>query len=286
MSSPASASSAASEALPTLNSLEFDQAVTEFDVMFRYAMSEGLPIDDNTRLTVATLQQKLASIPPPPPLQLTPDLFGELLTAHIALSKVIAPATPLSLKATEPAPGWLGSLRRPPLVLGMVIVSGVAAIGFVISRIWLPESELTWCCAAALGAVFYVLFTALGYVKDRTFDPRYTPLYVIRFVLGILAGLILAIVLKDSQFIKNPAIKDMSLSVIALLGGFSTEAVYQILQRLVDILVAAVRGDNSDAVKAKASGNAQKELLTLADDPAMPAELKSKAIAAAKRAGA
>jgi hypothetical protein len=70
------------------------------------------------------------------------------------------------------------------------------------------------------------------------------------------------------------------------LGGFSTEAVYQILQRLVDILLAAVRGDNSGAAKTKAAGDAQKELLSLADDSMMPAALKSKAIASAKKLNA
>ena len=41
--------------------------------------------------------------------------------------------------------------------------------------------------------------------------------------------------------------------------------------------------DDSDSAKAKASQQASSELLTLADDPDMPAELKSKAIAAAKK---
>ncbi len=39
--------------------------------------------------------------------------------------------------------------------------------------------------------------------------------------------------------------------MIALLGGFSAEAVNQILQRLVDVLVAFVRGDGSDIAKAR-----------------------------------
>ncbi len=128
---------------------------------------------------------------------------------------------------------------------------------------------------------FDVLFTASDYVKNRTYDPRYFSLYLIRFVLGVHAGLILAIILheqvKDAKF--GP-------SVLALLGGFSTEAVYQILQRLVDILLAAVRGDNSGAAKTKAAGDAQKELLSLADDSMMPAALKSKAIASAKKLNA
>jgi hypothetical protein len=293
MLGPADTHSPISTTQSTPSFTEFDQALREFDLMLRYALSEGLAIDDKTRLAVA-VQQKLALTPPLPQHSPTPDCFDELLAAHIALSKVIAPATPLSLRATEPASGWLGSLRRPPLVLGMIIVSVIAAVGFVVASILFAQSgtshpvgeKLIWCFAAALGAVFYVLFTALNYVKDRTFDPRYTPLYVIKFALGVFAGLILAIVLAAPLFNKNGTISSLGPAVIALLGGFSTEAVYQILQRLVDILVAAVRGDNSDAAKAKASESAQKELLTLADDPAMPPDLKSKAIAAAKKVAA
>jgi hypothetical protein len=142
--------------------------------------------------------------------------------------------------------------------------------------------RLNWLFSAALGAVFYVLFTALDYVKNRTYDPRYNSLYVIRFVLGVLAGLILAIVMQHDVGGGTTAQK-FGPSVLALLGGFSTEAVYQILQRLVEILLAAVRGDNSGAAKAKAAGDAQKELLNFADDLAMPPAMKSKAIAAAKK---
>ena len=176
----------------------------------------------------------------------------------------------------------------------MIVVAVVAIGGFVGTNIlsamaYRSEAieKLNWCSAAALGAVFYVLFTAHSYVKDRTFDPRYNVLYVIRFVLGVLAGLILAIVLNQSSlFAKDSPASRFAPAVIALLGGFSTEAVYQILQRMVDLLLAAIRGDDSDAAKAKASQAAQKELLTLADDPKMPPELKSKAIAAAKKVGA
>lgn len=141
--------------------------------------------------------------------------------------------------------------------------------------------RLNWLFSAALGAVFYVLFTALNYVKNRTYDPQYNSIYVIRFVLGVLAGLILAIVMQND--FGGVTAKKFGPSVLALLGGFSTEAVYQILQRLVEVLLAAVRGDNSGAAKAKAAGDAQKELLNLADDSAMPVAMKSKAIASAKK---
>ena len=46
---------------------------------------------------------------------------------------------------------------------------------------------------------------------------------------------------------------DQSLSpgVIALLGGFSARAVELILQRLVEVLMAAVRGDGSDEARSR-----------------------------------
>jgi hypothetical protein len=261
---------------------EFEKARNEFNLMLRYILSEGLEIDDKTRPLIAAVQQDAEPE--------GPSRFDKLMQAHGALSKVIAPATPLSLEATEPAPGWFGSLRRPPLVRAMIIVAVIAAVGFVYTSIEDPQKSLivdrlNWMFAAALGAVFYVLFTAHGFVKDRTFDPRYNSLYVIRFFLGVLAGLILAIVLEKWRPSAKGSI-DLGPAVIALLGGFSTEAVYQILQRLVEILLAAVRGDDSDRAKAKASQRASTELLALADDPTMPQELKSKAIAAAKKLAA
>lgn len=258
---------------------DFEQTLKDFQLMLHYALAEGLLMDDKTRETVAAAQ----SAPGVPN-------FPALMAAHAALSKVVSPATPLSLEATRPAPGPMGSLRRPPLIMWMIIIALVAAIGFVVTNIFSGSptvEKANWCFAAALGAVFYVLFTAHGYVKDRTFDPRYNAVYLIRFVLGVLSGLILAIVLE--RFMKsspNNTVSNLGPSVIALLGGFSTEAVYQVLQRFVDMLLAAVRGDDSDAAKTKASQAAQKELLALADDPSMSPDLKSKAIAAAKKVAA
>jgi hypothetical protein len=266
-----------------IDSAEFQQALKEFRSMLRYALGEGLELDEETRKAVAAVQEDRTH---------TNGNLDELIKAHVALSKIIAPATPLSLEATEPGEGLMGSLRNPPLIGAMIMIAAFAATGFVLTSILFAAYKidafevLNWLCAAALGAVFYVLFTAHTYVKDRTFDPRYNSLYVIRFVLGVLAGLILAIVLSKSQINKNSTVSSLGPSVIALLGGFSTEAVYQILQRLVDVLLAAVRGDDSGAAKTKASQTAQKELLTLADDTNLSPELKSKAIAAAKKVGA
>lgn len=290
--------------------------------MFRYALEEGLDMDENTRKMVASTLVKL-------------EPLDQIIAAHNSLAKIIAPVTPISLEATEPAPGWLGSIRRPPLILAMIIIAIISIIGFVITSLMSPANmknnstatksasiarydgwqnhivlatflppvdpskpllgvtpdaptwlkELNWLFAAALGAVFYVLFTVHDYVKARTFDPRYNSLYVIRFVLGLVSGLVLATVMGAPRFSGSETLQTLGPAVAALLGGFSTQAVYQVLQRLVEVMLSAVRGDNSNAAKAQAADTARKELLTLAADQNMPTAVATKLMAAAKKVG-
>ncbi len=294
-------------------SSEKKQAMREIQVMLRYALAEGLELDDKTREAVTAVEQAQPNMS---------ENLNQIIVAHTGLAKIVAPATPRSLEVTEVKEDeWLGSLRHPPLIMYMIIIALIAAIGFMwtstpqapakgsgvndggktVSMTFVPtllggrlheaslatfadpetpsldvpntisgQKELNWLFAAALGAVFYVLFTAHEFVKNRTFDPRYNSLYLIRFVLGVLAGLILANVVALAPLLnKNKTLSSLGPAVIALLGGFSTEAVYQFLQRLVDIMLAAVRGDGSDAAKAKVTKTAQNELMSLAEDPAV-----------------
>ncbi len=295
-------------------SSEKKQAMREIQVMLRYALAEGLELDDKTREAVTAVEQAQPNMS---------ENLNQIIVAHTGLAKIVAPATPRSLEVTEVKEDeWLGSLRHPPLIMYMIIIALIAAIGFMLTSVtpqapakgsgvndggktvsmtFVPtllggrlheaslatfadpetpsldvpntisgQKELNWLFAAALGAVFYVLFTAHEFVKNRTFDPRYNSLYLIRFVLGVLAGLILANVVALAPLLnKNKTLSSLGPAVIALLGGFSTEAVYQFLQRLVDIMLAAVRGDGSDAAKAKVTKTAQNELMSLAEDPAV-----------------
>jgi hypothetical protein len=255
--------------------------------MLAYASEEGKELDDSTRADVAALQGS----------QVT---FDQWAKAHSALAKLVAPATPISIEATKPEPnsGFIGSLKKPRLIWITIWFAVVAAVGFVLFTSLVRGNKMSqgsadvfiWTFAAALGGCFYVLFKTHDYVKDRTFDPRYNSVYVVRLVLGILSGLILSIVVSQAQLFKE-ALKDLGPAVIALLGGFSVEAVYQILQRLVEILLAAVRGDGTNAAKTQAAQdvqkvkqNVQQQLVTLATD-SPDKEIQTKLLAAAKKAG-
>jgi hypothetical protein len=119
---------------------------------------------------------------------------------------------------------------------------------------------LNWLFGAGLGASFYVLTKTQPYLVDRSFDPKYNSAYLSRIVIGIVAGVILAFTAGALIGEKNAGVlAKLSSGVIAIIGGYSAEAVQQVLQRLADILVAVVRGDNSAQVKAElAAQNAEK----------------------------
>lgn len=120
-------------------------------------------------------------------------------------------------------------------------------------------SALAVMSAAGLGAGFHALWTLHGYIKDRTYDPAYNHVYVIRMVLGTVSGTILGYALKDVGAMKE---LDYGTTVLGLLGGWSADAVAQILQRMSDTLVAAVRGPESGKVDVeveKARADAAKQ---------------------------
>lgn len=111
---------------------------------------------------------------------------------------------------------------------------------------------------ALVGSFFYMLIRLQPFLENRTFDPKYNSAYFTRFVTGVVAGVILAYVVKayvtcapcDSSK-SNNAIACLSAAIIGILGGFSAEAVEQVLQRLVEVLLSTIRGDNSAQVQAK-----------------------------------
>jgi hypothetical protein len=119
-------------------------------------------------------------------------------------------------------------------------------------RIILLSEFSNWVFGSALGASFYVLTKAQPYLQNRSYDPKYNNTYICRFVIGMVSGVILAqisnaLVSKDN----DELITKLGPGVIAIIGGYSAEAVQLILQRLADIITATVRGDSSGETKAK-----------------------------------
>lgn len=130
---------------------------------------------------------------------------------------------------------------------------------------WLPAAlsgqfwtSLNVVFGASLGAAFYILVKTQPYLVNRSYDPKFNASYISRFITGVIGGVILAIALGPllTEKLGNTFGKTLTPGILALLGGFSAEAVELILQRLVDVLLAAVRGDGSTAVQAKVGASA------------------------------
>ena len=108
-------------------------------------------------------------------------------------------------------------------------------------RLW---NALFLVSLAGLGAAFYALYTATRFVKNNSYDQQFEPTYWMRFVLGLVGGYSLSIVVGD-QFINDETI---GTALLAFIGGFSADVVYQVLQRIVETIDTLVRGSSKDRV--------------------------------------
>lgn len=108
--------------------------------------------------------------------------------------------------------------------------------------------------AAALGASFSALFELKTYIVHRTYDSVYETDYWIRFFLGIISGILLAELIPINLWlgsasaggVTDPAspqsVPLLTRPVLAMLGGFSVKAFYQVLKRIVHTLETLIQG--------------------------------------------
>ncbi len=196
--------------------------------------------------------------------------IGQLAAVHWRLSQIIKPAKPSSVMLLEEAStnrSFLHILGPLPFVRQMMITALLSTIGFIIislssmvdasaeagnplqsSGLHLLYNELFFLSAAGIGASFAALFKVNQYIVEGTYDPKYEPSYWTRFVLGLIAGLILAELIPIDT---GSSVEVLSRPILALLGGFSSSAVYRILNSLVGSVESLVRGGTEDLVKSK-----------------------------------
>lgn len=280
----------------------------ESKVMFTYAVSTGLKIpkwvgkdfsDISTKVVADLKNLKNATGLDKDNLEIKiaeaiKEDARNLTLIHAALSELVAPATPQTIQYTIPrARFFTGEAVTIPLIRNMWIISILFLIGFICT-LYLYETNLPATQAASqntkqtfkiflslhllfsagLGAYFYALYTANKYYVTRTFDPKYHTFYNNRIIIGIIAGFILANII-DAQ--KLAADSNMftkfTPSILALLGGYSADAVNKILARIVAMLTALVQGEMKDIIeskenewKSKAEANEIKNKLSSASD--------------------
>ncbi|WDE04388.1 hypothetical protein SG34_024090 [Thalassomonas viridans] len=119
--------------------------------------------------------------------------------------------------------------------------------------------------SAAIGASFAALFKANSYVTAGCYDPKYESSYWVRFVVGLIAGIILTQLIPinldtvaraaegamgsvspDGQE-EGSGVSHAALRIsMALVGGFSANLVYTILDRTVETIASFVSPATSE----------------------------------------
>lgn len=233
---------------PTLQ----DQLVDESCSMVRYVVGKGMRAP-------AALVQAAASFELERNAGQAPNIAA-LASVHERLAKLVAPASPSTLYLLDRSykePSRMGSLGPVPVVRQLVLFSIGCVVAFIVLSIFhlvvTPDNvggpvqaplgllghelaeNIYWLAAAGVGASFAVLFQINETISKGTFDPDDSPGYWIKVFLGVVAGFILVAMIPttgidgaDAQVLAKPT--------IALLGGFSAQAVYRILNRLVETL--------------------------------------------------
>lgn len=185
------------------------------------------------------------------------------LNVHGELSALIRPASPDTIRASN---FWNNRALQ-----AIALIGSLGFIGIIWSALAGAEGEkIAGACAqagascpdtlssilerisgAVLGSALYAFWTAKDYLREGTFNRQYSQVYLIRFGIGIIAGFILGSLITAIPELGDKA-KQFAPLTIAIVGGFSAEAVVQILQRIADILVASVRGSDKERGKANA----------------------------------
>jgi hypothetical protein len=201
-----------------------------------------------------------------------------LVKAHQALTRAIQPAKPRTVllldqeKKHKARLSFLGpvSLIRQLMIAGLIsliMFIGLALFAEVNSAggnifksngLALLLNLLFYISAAGLGASFSALYKANSYITNGTFDPTYQASYWIRFFLGLISGLILAVLISEEAFdaanAEGKFLEDgIVRPLLAILGGFSADLAYTVLNRLVETFESLFRGSTKTLVNNQVS---------------------------------
>ena len=181
----------------------------------------------------------------------------DLINAHNLLCKNIAPATPKSIEFTKKMHqegSGKSIFNKIPLTRNLIVLSLVFLAMFIVTVISPDVNNDSLdkgilgsngiplllnlgylSSVSGLGVVFFLLKDVSSSIKKGTLVPEDAISYISQILLGIIAGLLLSEIL--SMYIKDPnEINLFNKSVLALVGGFSSDAIFSILQGLINRL--------------------------------------------------
>jgi hypothetical protein len=213
--------------------IEFKQ---ELENMLMFAMKSGKTINTDVNSLIES------------------NNVSDLINAHNILVKNIAPATPQSIAYLNlVSAGKKKSLyRKLPIIRNIIILAFIFLLTFIgtslsdevnsdsLSKGILSNSGksmllnmLFLCAISGLGVMFYLLRSISEGIKNATLLPEQSIYYVALILLGIISGLILSEIV-SSYSNGNEGLSIFNNAVLALIGGFSSDAIFSILQGIIN----------------------------------------------------
>lgn len=209
----------------------------------------------------------------------------QLLNVYNYLLEVIKPMNPKTiflLQEDEKRGVFWKFLGPLPIVRQFMAIATLSLIALIVTSLseevnvnsiqlsmlqgfgWNQVYRLTFLLScASVGSSFYALFKINSYLAKQTFDAGSSYIYWSRFVLGLVSGLLLSelfvSIVEPMQHGVSTVGNDHSVDslsfllkpVLAIIGGFSADLVYRILNKLVDTVESLFKGDMDDIVAQK-----------------------------------
>lgn len=206
----------------------------EVELIIQYMLNTGKSVPDSVRKKMNTSR------------------LEELLIIHAELSTLILPANPQSIRYITNHTKNNKFRRRIPLVrnlmigaiISMLLLFGTGVTSYVnqenlskgilnSSGIPLLFNLLFLTSAAAIGSIFYLLPRISNELKNYTFDATDISSYLTRIIIGLLGGVILS-ELVGMSLKSDDSTLEVNRLLFSLLGGFSSELVYKILEMIIE----------------------------------------------------
>lgn len=224
--------------LPGISQDVVNDLSQEVNDMISFAGRNGLTIDTDVNTLISN------------------NTIDDLINAHNLMCKNVAPATPKSIEFTREVRSrgeGKSFFNKIPLVRNLIILAVIFLVAYILiglsphvnndsldggvlngsgTPLLLNMSYLI--SISGLGVLFHLLKKASASVERSTLIPEESVNYIAQILLGIIAGLLLSEILSD-YLIKDTTTDNLfSRSILALIGGFSSDAIFSILEGLIN----------------------------------------------------
>lgn len=249
------------------------QVFLECRAMAEYSFANGLSVPVDVANTIEDFISAEGDDKP---------TLDRLVAAHQALAILVKPALPrtiLLLDKEQKSDNMWNFLGPVSTIRQMMMASFISTACFILLALF-PEVNveggdilqshgvpllmnlLFYISAAGLGAGFAALYKANSYITQGTFDPTYHTSYWIRFCLGLIAGLVLSVMVSNNA-LHGTGVNGSSSNaadfldpaflrpLLAMLGGFSADLLYTVLNRLVETVSSLFQGSAKDLLDRK-----------------------------------